>query len=277
MKKYLGLLQGSRLILVGTAFACLALLGLTAWSSGIPPKQGQERSFEETLNQRRESVMAKGLKLENKTKGLTIVSIEKKPQNIEVLLRNDYSKTITAYRVSVGKGVIGTELFASENESNFLHPGEERQELYPYQAGIEIEGITILAVIFEDRITDGDPEYVREIEEQRLGRKMQRQYALQLLERIIKLPPAKMPTALASLESEASALQEEEIRKLPVNVEVGLRAEKGVFLRKIQNLHRMQAESVQIAGDQEPADIYLRFQNEITSLAEKYKRTIAKL
>jgi hypothetical protein len=263
-------------LFVAVVFIGVLLLSLTASPSALLNKQKQ-LTGEELVKQRRDSVSTDGLKIKNAAKGLTVINTEIMDRDIKVTLRNNYHKTITAFRVSVGESIMGTELFASDNESNFLLPGSEIVEIYSYQPEIEKSGLNVLAVIFEDRTTDGDLQNVEEMQEQRLGRKMLRRNAVRLLEKALKLKPAELSTAIVNLESELLPVSENELKELPPNVESGLRAERSIFIRKLQAFQRGQVENIRNATYLEGGNSYVKVRNELNTLVEKYKQSISKL
>jgi hypothetical protein len=273
MKRCKVILQKSLYILTPLILMCLALLGVSAWSSNTV-QQGRE-AFDGSYRERQE---ATDLKVQNRTRGLTIIRLEKNIERKELLvvLRNDYPKIVTAYNVSVGEGTIQTECLAGEDSRGVLAPGEERTEIYPLQTGLDRLGIRILAVVFDDNTSDGDPEYFLEIQQSRSGRKMQREHQLRLLRKVLKMPDDEMPIALARLEEEISPLSEIEMKKLPVLVEVGLRGERELFLRKMKRLQRNQRVTNQSVQSRDQSN-GIKLRESLTILVQNYERSLSKL
>jgi hypothetical protein len=56
------------------------------------------------------------------------------------------------------------------NEKSFILPGAEFTQTYAVQPTMAEKGVSILAVFFEDGTADGDPAYIRELNEIRAGR-----------------------------------------------------------------------------------------------------------
>src|SRR5262249_39448797 len=95
-------------VVLGAAVV-LGTLSIAAWSSishsnsqrslAVVPADLDERQAE--WERRKEHITAENLILDNKTKGLTVVSRERVDDTIRLKLKNEYTKTITAYEVAV--------------------------------------------------------------------------------------------------------------------------------------------------------------------------------
>lgn len=222
MKKRRRAFTKSNFLVVTIILGCIGALGVTAFS---PRKQIV--SFEERQREKRERLMRAELRVQNLTRALTVVKTEKHVDQdaLEVVFRNDYEKIITAYKVAVGSGTVATECLSEQeaDDASLFRPGEMRRELYPLQVDIETLGIRVLAVVFEDKTSDGLPEYVHEIRDYRLGLKLGISRVLQLIEGISQLPEAELPRALGELRTQLAADSKREERAMGHFVKVGFR------------------------------------------------------
>jgi hypothetical protein len=178
------------------------------------------------------------LRIINKTSAFSVLEIKKISDNLfEITYKNDYSKTITGFEVSVGGMRIQTELILGGDERQFIFPGNTFQKAYAAQEGLERDGIQILAVVFDDGSNDGEIRYVKEITDYRLGMKTERQRVLTLLEQVITSKNQDISTELGELEtgisSTAPSTQQES--RLD-NVELGIRNERRRMLDEIRIL-----------------------------------------
>ncbi len=257
-----------RLTIIATAILLLAIMGGTAWSS----KDQQKKSL--TLEER-DKLTVEELKVENKTKGLTIIGLEKVPHQVKVTLRNDYSKAITSYKVSIGVGTMHKPYLAGIGEPEFFLPGQVNQDIYPLQPGIEIHGIKILAVILDDKTADGDPQHVREMQEYRLGTKMQRKHVLHLLQKALALPSSDLQTYLANIqEADLLPMSEGKEKLLPRQVRFGLGDERERTLRRIKELRQTLEPSIAAKNSQ---DAELRLQRQLNTLIQSYTISVNRL
>ncbi len=262
--KYRATFFNPRFLVFIVALACIAFI-----TTGKKPAQKSQRgNTEELYTQFR----IEDIRIENESKGLTIVSIKKVAGDLSLILRNDYEKTITGYEISVGIGTIQTELLAGDDEGNVILPGGIREEIYPFQKGIETEGIKVLAVIFDDKTTDGVPHYVKEIKQYRLGRRIQRQHNIRLLERALKSPMAEIPARIAEMEHDIG-VPTEDVETLSPIVKFAIQDERSFFLRKIKTLIQSQA-GFSIPTDKGQAQ---EFQRKLNRLAQGYAKTLSKL
>ncbi len=254
--------------IIVTAVLILAIMGGTAWSS----RKQQKKNL--TLEER-DKLTVEELKVENKTKGLTIIGLEKVPHQVKVTLRNDYSKAITGYKVSIGVATMHKAYLAGIGEPEYFLPGQVNQDIYPLQPGIEIHGIKILAVILDDKTADGDPRYVREIQEYRLGTKMQRKHVLHLLQKALALPSSDLQTYLANIqEADLLPLSEGKEKLLPRQVRSGLGDERERTLQRIKELRQTLEPSIAAKNSQ---DAELRLQRQFDVLIQAYIISIDRL
>lgn len=271
-----------KLFLIGMGFCIvsLAVFGVRAWSPKL--------SFQSAPlgPEERKALRIEDLKVDNKTKGLTVASLSREGDLIRVLLQNNYPSAISSYKFSVGVALesrnfifpLMGEVLGIQNEQSFP-PGHVRQEFCPLQSEIETYGIKILAVILEDGTTDGDPHHLVAMQEWRMGVKMHRQHILRFLDHAVGLAPAKLRTHLARVETSSSPLSEEDEQNLPLQVRHGLNDEREHFLQMIHSLQathltsgRDTATEARLEGD---SPILLR--QRLSALLQCYQRKVEKL
>lgn len=122
---------------------------------------------------------------------LTIVDVKVQGSIVLLSFRNDYSKTITAFSVSSSGVITRNEMLDSEYE---IIPGSINTGEYELPLPSRPEkGMTLLAAVFEDGTTDGDPEFIRQILDARAGEQAQLTRILSLLEET-SIPLKKVDT-----------------------------------------------------------------------------------
>ena len=279
MKKFRLLFQSKRSVAIATVLLFGGLLSLTPSSSGSRSRK-QEPKLEE-IRERKAKLKAEDIKVGNRTQSLIIVSMQKENDHLNVAVKNVSSKIVTGYDVAVGIGTVGTECLTGDDESNVVHPGEIRREVYPLQSGIEERGIAILAVMFDDGSSEGETKSIQYMQEYRRGMKMHREYAFHSLQKTLNSQTADLSAALNNLEFQVSPLSEDELNKLPPNVKLGFNAEKSRFLRHIQNLkYHLENPSdttIKSAQGQGQSQVGVEIQKQLITLVERYARTINKL
>lgn len=259
---------GTPLIVVITILSCLAALGITAFSS-----RKQKATVEESLRQKQERLRGAELRIKNLTHGLTVVKLEKDVDQdlIRVILRNDYPKTITAYEVAVGSGTIQSQCITEETDDRTpIHPGDIREEVYPLQDDVDSLGIRVLAVIFEDRSSDGELQYVQEMQDYRHGLILGIRHSLELLNETIRAPKAELPQALAKLQRELSPVSQRAEGTLPHFVELGMRDATARIARDITSKRQILLRSEQQKDSQTA-------RRELTKIVSRLQGTLSKL
>jgi len=227
---------------VNVAFTVLGttvLLSISAWSAGLFPTSmtsRQKAKDEETLSHRKENLRTATIAIENRTSGMEVVTLEKHlEQNLLVLiLKNSYPKPVTGYKFSVGDSIEYTE-----RSNHKLLPGEEVREFVPLQVGLDVKGIKILAVIFDDETTAGDPQFVKEIEDRRKGSRTQRAHALRLLQEAANSPDVDLDNALSTVDSRLPALSPQELSGLSADMVAGISSERYVILQELHRIRTM--------------------------------------
>jgi len=162
-----------------------------------------------TVSSRRMQDKRPQLSNKSKTSALEIVKIEVR-NDIEaaiVTFKNVSSKNINAVRLAYNKGSLQIDfLGASEPERQRLGPGTTYQETLPLTNASEEFEVSVLAVTFDDKSSDGDPESIKQIIDARRGFTKEMKRLRPLLEAAIASPDGDSSTILDRLKSQVEAL-----------------------------------------------------------------------
>lgn len=231
MRKHRRLFLALSLTLIVAAFFLPATSQKFVWSSS--------NSIEEKRldwQRRKEQITAEKLKIENRTKALTLVSVkvDTEDNSINIKLRNDYEETVTAYEVAVANTTVYAECLTGADYNDVIQPGSVNEQVYSLQPDVDKLGIKILAAIFENGTADGDPQYINEIRQYRSGMKMQRRHSLDLLKGTLDSDTNDIEFALANIEDQLPHLSKQEQMTLPHFVSLGFADEQSRFIRLVQ-------------------------------------------
>ena len=109
--------------------------------------------------------------IKNLVPELTVTQTEVQGDMVLLSLRNDSKKSITAFSVSSSNIVTRTELLDTDK---VIVPGNTNTQLYELPLLSKPEsGLTVLAAIFDNGTTSGDPEFIRQIVDARAGEQAQ--------------------------------------------------------------------------------------------------------
>ena len=214
----------------------LLFLGVLIASRSSGKSQRPQTNEQEVLIKPIERI--EDLRIVNRTSTFNVAGIKKISDNLfEITYKNDHSKAITGFEVSIGGMRIQTELILGGDEQQFISPGNTFQKAYAAQEGLERHGIQILAVVFDDGSSDGDSKYIKEITDYRLGMRTERQRVLALLEEVIMSKDQNLSTALGELETDMSSTiaSTQQDSRLD-NVGLGIRNERRRTLDEIRIL-----------------------------------------
>lgn len=266
MNKYNALFKHSRLIISFTI--CLTLLGIGVWSSASSRKQ-RSRPLEEI----RKDLVTDQIKLDNKTQGFEILRMDKTQMgDILLSLKNNYAKRITGFQVTVGAARIQTELILGGDENEFISPGAIYEKVYFAQEGLDEQGIVVRAVVFEDGTSDGEPDFIKEIKDYRVGMKLERERVLARLHYILSSTQTDILADLEKLELDTLSLtQGRRYGKLD-NIALGSRNERKRILDEIKNFRRIHLKLRSHREQENESD----YRKNLAQLVEFYKNIIAK-
>lgn len=240
--------------------ATIAVLGSAFFSEG----------HLQVSRDRRQGSSTGSVKTDNKTRAFSIVNAKRRGDIVEVEIRNDYDKPITGFQVSVGDATIQTELLVGD-EIRVLAPGEVTLKTYGAPPELEERGIVVLAVLFNDHTGDGDSWYLNRLLEYRKGMKMQRQQTIQALQRVLSLSDVDLPQGFDKLVSQSFSLSEEDIKRLPMPVQLGIKDERRRLLRSLATI-KGATDGIKVA-----AETQAFYRDKLASLVGNYSQTLDSL
>lgn len=216
-------------VLIG--LVCLAVLGFIA-------KSGTTKQSDIFLQRSKllRDLDVDHLTVQNQTSGFTVISVQKTPEGyIKITLRNDYPKTIVAYQLSVGSTTTLVDSFTNGIKPG-IESGELRERIEPIDVDPELfrRGIIVRAVVFNDATADGDPQFVQQIDDFRLGEMLQTK---QFLSSLSNIREAFGRETLSQLEeAKLTMLNLEEDKRFSADVMSGLRNMRLLFSRDIDEI-----------------------------------------
>lgn len=232
MKINKNIISDSKLINLIFAVVCLLILVFGIWSPKAfssrsvsnqqkqPLTDGEYKTMIETLD-------PNNVPIRNMTRAVRIISIEKiEGGSLRLTLQNGYDKWINGIEISMVNVGIHEEL-GSTREHN-IPPGGTYELDLGIQEHTDTDGIEIAAVIFEDGTADGNLEFVKPVQEQRLGERVQYKRALALIQKHLAEPDADTVEGLNRLESK--------LQSLPVDEESGKSSDYMYGLKQARNL-----------------------------------------
>lgn len=203
--------------------------------------------------------------VENKTKSLEVVSLVQNDDSFVLSLRNVSSKTVNGYSIGMGKSsrvdvdlTIGDRVFPPNTVTEERIP-TSRVKVDPNAS--QQPGITILAVLFEDRSGEGDAQVVTLNKERRAATKEQLTLILPLLQNVLAVSDIEIHSALSKLKTQISLLPEKSEAGQSISAERGLRSAKE---DSIADLRRIEGSKRDI-------------RKELTTFVEDIKKRIARL
>ena len=104
---------------------------------------------------------------------------------LKIGLKNNHTETITAFAISFNDTMVKVDFAYSEVHFG-IEPGETFEESYPFSRSspsAELPALHLLAVLLKDGKKDGNSKVAQEIEDVRLGNKIQILRTLRILEK----------------------------------------------------------------------------------------------
>ena len=150
-----------------------------------------------------------GNQIDNRVSGLNIVKTENRDPTLIVYVRNDYLREIAGYAIGLRNG---TRDLAVLSGGAAIVPGEIFHFDVPVSPSPDVEAPAlvpeILCVVFKDRTGDGDPEKIRDLNEDWAGRLSSRAIFISKLHALVELPGSEIPAAIEKLAAELQDLPE---------------------------------------------------------------------
>jgi hypothetical protein len=174
MNKYNRVFQRSRFFIIIFAVAIVVYFGGNAWSSN--------------------KIQKNVVQVNNRTKTCQVISAEKHNGHVKVTIQNNNDKAITAYvlnsRIDPQTVFTFEEEFATSEGDNVILPGQVYEIVIGIPSSLNRQpeiNLNLSAVVFEDKSSEGDENIIRNIEDNRLGEKMQLMKALPVLDKLSRL------------------------------------------------------------------------------------------
>jgi hypothetical protein len=222
---------------VTPSIVSLAIMAFVAvsWTSRGASSTGGNLQVQKRI--RKDLIAATELKTATRVAGLEVTRLEKQLEegHISVWLRNVSGKAITGYEVAIGIGTVQVDLLTAD-EPHLLPPGGVTRDKYGIQAELETRGVTVLAAIFEDGTTDGEPNAVQDINQYRLGVKIQSDHSVKLLRTLAALSDSEFASEAKRIRSKLPALSAAEEDGLAPSVKMGYRYQRDLTLHQMQDL-----------------------------------------
>jgi hypothetical protein len=212
--------------------------------------------------------------VQNKTRSFEVVQTRQLDggEGAELSLRNGYDKNVTAYVVSAN-GLISLVDFLysdAEDERKIAPGGVYSRNLSfvespdtPDLATQQNLGIKILAVMFDDKTGDGDPELIARILDMRMGSKIQSARILQILKETLNSSRTTDDTLFDTLRARMSALPTDSERAISPSSRARLKTERDDVLWWLERLKN--------------SPTHLTSQERIARLREHYESLVARL
>jgi len=208
--------------------AVLAGGRVAGWRTSVGPRHAHQMSVQEEMAVQGE------VTTRNSTKSLVVLSAHRNRGYVELTLRNDYDRPISAFVItpSAGSHYIIVNLRGGEP----ISPGGTHiQRLVTPDAVL-----TISAVVFNDLTGDGEPKFIEEIVEEHKGEVLQRHRIHELLKPVLDAPDFDIAHELAAARELIAALPETISGKTPDTdrgrwFSDGLRNAKTAELREIDS------------------------------------------
>jgi hypothetical protein len=250
---------------IGLTFGilCVALLALSRWLPNT--KSDSQKDFLP--------------KIKNETESFRLVSAEKNGAVLVLKMRNVSSKGITAYSISTRPG--SREDTDYSLSGHVIAPGDIEEteissaSLYTINSSNQPKPmIRILAVVFDDRTSEGDFGVATIIKDTRLGKKMQLKRINRLIRETLQSSNTSSFHNLSSLKSRIAALSEETEQGefFSPAVRSGLHSAKEDVLTLIGQLE--QNENTQSSHSLSENDISLSLREGLNKLAVKSEEWI---
>jgi hypothetical protein len=204
------------------------------------------------------------------------------PNVLEVIMRNGYSKDITAVVASIGdtKTTRTDYIFAEREQSQTLSPGETDNFTYTVDS-TDQENIVIKAVLFSDMTKEGSPAEITKVLERRLGVKIQLGRFNSHLEELRKIDYTKVSykqiqTELQKLKQIAENLPIKTDDNLPITtgLEFGLKHGSAfilLYLSKMNNVLVDERDSGISINKQPMSDRYEMFREMSSKVENDFK------
>ena len=241
-------MKGSRYYLIGLLALCSGIYLNAHVSSETPTERSASQA---------DKVRVSKVAIRTNVSGLTVASIqETRADTIRLTLRNDYSKAITAFSIEFG---LHHSRIDSIDTDEVIQPGStlEHDIAVPVLQTASPESksvIAVAAVVFEDRLGEGNAQHIHEILDYRLGQKQQIARIIRVLKDCVKADSSRGALNLRAAQTRISLLPDTS-DGASFDLIAGLRDERQIALEKIDELEVIAREK----GEQTALTVLERF------------------
>lgn len=207
----------------------------------------------------------------SQTKGAEVLTAQVVDNEVKIKLKNNHQDTITGFAISLNGTTIKVD-FAQSGVNVGIEPGDTLEESYPLSPSPTGEPPTLhlLTVLLKNGARDGNVKVAREMEDVRLGEKIQILRTLRILEK----PSKDLKTIKSDIEAALNAGELETLStlkelqptrndsKLSDHVRNGLQWGRETLQHKLEAIEQLPSESQQEA---------------LTMLKERSQKLLAKL
>lgn len=231
----------------GFSLFSIIILGLMLiFINANPLAKPPGRSLQQESARLRETVDVNELPFKNHTSAFNVVVKDKTPEGVlRLVLQNMYDKKITAFETSLGSTSSLVDTILSTHDDG-IYPGATREQFFPIDIDPELEekGIAILAVTFEDGTSDGHPEFIKEIQDHRLGKRIQMSHVLSRLNQTLNLPDDEIPEGLTKVQSSMLSASDERYNALPLFARLAINDIAKEISLNIEDIKRKPAKEI---------------------------------
>ncbi len=204
------------------------------------------------------------VKVNNLTHSCELLNVERHKDHINLSILNNGDKAIMTYVLTswIDSKTVFTfrEEFAFSEDEERILPGQGQNKVIGIPTGLNRQAeinLNLAAVIYEDHSSEGDPNIIRDVTDNRLGQKLQLMKALPVIEKLSRLSDAEVgsyliKTARHDLEAALAAPDIELLIQLnqksssneanteSEQFELGVQAGKEAVFQKYQELKDLQ-------------------------------------
>jgi len=148
-----------------------------------------------------------GLRIINNSKSLEVVRLEKSLDHCRLWLKNNASKGVVAYNLSIGNSRVNVHGRGYGSRHTVIAAGETYRE-EPEGPNIEPSSITIHDVVFDDGTFEGDAELAARFLVKRDGIRIQAPSVLGMVQQALEVDDAELETAVDRLEAQLAVIRE---------------------------------------------------------------------
>lgn len=212
---------------------CGAIFAITLWSWNTKPRIQKAVDISPVM--------------QNRTKAFQLVDTKKSADALTLVFRNDSSKTITAYTLSLDDDAtrLGADYVAS---GEGINPGATvdidipfSQFLPAQSVGSQQNRVTVLTVVFEDSSSEGDVGSANYILETRRGERIQMKKIRKLIQIAIGRENKNESLTLPELRQRISSLPETVEGQFPMNY--GMHYAKERVIKQIASVEKEHIEN----------------------------------